>query len=257
MMVEIASLKIAEIEKMLLTAEVSEDFLTACERDKRVGVQRAWRRFLRERAERMRIEGLYGYERAAQAEGFSLIAGVDEAGRGPLAGPVVAAAVILPVGLYLPKLNDSKKLSVKARDVLYEDICEKAIAVSCAVVEADTIDRVNIYQAAVNSMYEAILALEPRPQKVLIDAVTLGQLPMPSLSIIKGDAKSASIAAASIFAKVTRDRLMMLYDKQYPQYGFAQHKGYGTTQHMEALKKYGACPLHRRSFAPVQEVLAK
>lgn len=255
MMADVASLTISEIEKQLADGPVSKEFLAACRKDKRRGVEKLWRRFQREAAERERVAALYAYEREAQQEGFSLIAGVDEAGRGPLAGPVVVAAVILPLSLYLPKLNDSKKLSPALRDTLYEVICEKAVALHCSIVDVAIIDRVNIYQATVNGMYEAILALDPNPQKVLIDAVSLAKLPMPSLSIIQGDAKSASIAAASIIAKVTRDRLMTQYDAQYPGYGFAQHKGYGTAQHLEALRKYGPCPIHRRSFEPVQAVL--
>ena len=164
------------------------------------------------------------------------------------------AAVILPHDLCLPKLNDSKKISAKVREELFDEIQEKAIAVGTALIDAQTIDRVNIYQATINGMYEAIFSLRPEPQEVLIDAVPLDKLPMPSASIIKGDAKSASIAAASIIAKVTRDRLMDEYDKVYPEYGFAQHKGYGTAQHIEALKKYGPCPIHRRSFEPVRSL---
>ena len=255
MMADVASLTISEIEKQLADGPVSKEFLAACRKDKRRGVEKLWRKFQREAAERERVAALYAYEREAHQEGFSLIAGVDEAGRGPLAGPVVVAAVILPLSLYLPKLNDSKKLSPALRDTLYEVICEKAVALHCSIVDVAIIDRVNIYQATVNGMYEAILALDPNPQKVLIDAVSLTKLPMPSLSIIQGDAKSASIAAASIIAKVTRDRLMTQYDAQYPGYGFAQHKGYGTAQHLEALRKYGPCPIHRRSFEPVQAVL--
>lgn len=255
MMADVTSLTINEIEKRLTEGAVSEEFLAACREDKRRGVERLWRKFQREADERERVDSLYVYEREAQQEGCSLVAGVDEAGRGPLAGPVVVAAVILPLGLYLPKVNDSKKLSPALRASLYEVICEKAVALHCSIVDAATIDRVNIYQATVNGMYEAILSLDPNPQKVLIDAVPLTKLPMPSLSIVQGDAKSASVAAASIIAKVTRDRLMAQYDAQYPGYGFVQHKGYGTAQHLEALRKYGPCPIHRRSFEPVQAVL--
>ena len=169
--------------------------------------------------------------------------------------PVAVAAVILPFGLFLPGLNDSKKVAPKKRESLYDEILEKAVAVRVSIVDAATIDRVNIYQATMNGMYEAILSLEPKPDKVLIDAVELMKLPMPSLSIIKGDAKSASIAAASIIAKVTRDRLMLQYDAEYPQYGFAQHKGYGTAQHIKALETYGPCPIHRKSFEPVRSMV--
>ena len=248
------TMKLKEIESALLGQTPSAEFLAACEADDRAGVQNLVKRYRREQAERERIEALYAYEYAARDEGARMVAGVDEAGRGPLAGPVVTAAVILPFGLFLPGLNDSKKVSAKKRELLYDEIMEKVVAVHVSIVDAATIDRVNIYQATMNGMYEAILSLEPKPDKVLIDAVELAKLPMPSLSIIKGDAKSASIAAASILAKVTRDRLMMQYDAEYPQYGFAQHKGYGTAQHIAALRKYGPCPIHRRSFEPVRSM---
>ena len=248
------TMKLKEIESALFGQTPSAEFLAACEADDRAGVQKLVKRYRREQAERERIEALYAYEYAARDEGARMVAGVDEAGRGPLAGPVVTAAVILPLGLFLPGLNDSKKVSAKKRELLYDEIMEKVVAVHVSIVDAATIDRVNIYQATMNGMYEAILSLEPKPDKVLIDAVELAKLPMPSLSIIKGDAKSASIAAASILAKVTRDRLMMQYDAEYPQYGFAQHKGYGTAQHIAALRKYGPCPIHRRSFEPVRSM---
>ena len=248
------TMKLKEIESALFGQTPSAEFLAACEADDRAGVQKLVKRYRREQAERERIEALYAYEYAARDEGARMVAGVDEAGRGPLAGPVVTAAVILPFGLFLPGLNDSKKVSAKKRELLYDEIMEKVVAVHVSIVDAATIDRVNIYQATMNGMYEAILSLEPKPDKVLIDAVELAKLPMPSLSIIKGDAKSASIAAASILAKVTRDRLMMQYDAEYPQYGFAQHKGYGTAQHIAALRKYGPCPIHRRSFEPVRSM---
>ncbi len=250
----VADMKPKEIEASLFTGTPSEDFVAACETDARANVQRLAKRYRRERAERDRLEALYAYEYAAQDEGARYVAGVDEAGRGPLAGPVVVAAVILPFGLFLPGLNDSKKVSPKKREQLYDEIMEKAGAVRVSIVDAATIDRVNIYQATMNGMYEAILSLDPKPDKVLIDAMELAKLPMPSLSIIKGDAKSASIAAASIIAKVTRDRMMMEYDAEYPQYGFAQHKGYGTAQHIAALREYGPCPIHRRSFEPVRSM---
>ncbi|MBP5200890.1 MAG: ribonuclease HII [Schwartzia sp.] len=249
-----ADLKVKEIEAALFKETPSEDFVAACEADARAGVQKLVKRYRRAQAERERLEALYVYEYAARDEGASYVAGVDEAGRGPLAGPVVVAAVILPFGLFLPGLNDSKKVSPNKREQLYDEILEKAVAVHVSIVDVATIDRVNIYQATMNGMYESILSLEPKPDKVLIDAVELAKLPMPSLSIIKGDAKSASIAAASIVAKVTRDRMMLKYDAEYPEYGFAQNKGYGTEQHIAALKQYGPCPIHRHSFEPVRSM---
>lgn len=251
---DVSTMTLKEIERTLATPPVSEAFLSACRSDPRKAAQRLVKRYERARAERSRVAALYAYEDAAAAEGCDIVAGVDEAGRGPLAGPVSVAAVILPRGLYLPKLNDSKKLSPKVREELFDEIQAKAIAVSSALIDAKTIDRINIYQATMNGMYESIFSLDPHPQKVLIDAVPLDRLPMPSESIIKGDAKSASIAAASIIAKVTRDRLMDAYDRQYPEYGFAHHKGYGTAEHLAALRKYGPCPIHRLSFEPIRSM---
>lgn len=245
---------IKELEAFFALEEVPDEILNMCQEDTRKSVQALLRRHERKKAERERVAALYAFEAQALAEGCQLVAGVDEAGRGPLAGPVSVAAVILPQGLYLPHLNDSKKLSPKLREELFEEIQEKAIAIGTSLVDAATIDRVNIYQATINGMYEAIFALQPPPEKVLIDAIRLEQLPMPSLSIVKGDAKSASIAAASIIAKVTRDRWMDAYDQEYPQYGFAHHKGYGTAEHLAALKKYGPCPIHRKSFEPVKSL---
>ncbi|MBP3723474.1 MAG: ribonuclease HII [Selenomonadaceae bacterium] len=211
----------------------------------------------REEKDRERVASLYEYEKTAKEEGFDLVAGVDEAGRGPLAGPVAVAAVILPFGLYLPYLNDSKKLSEKRRETLFDMIKEQATAYSVVFVDRETIDRENIYKATQNGMYDAVLKLNPAPQKVLIDAMPLDKLPVPSLSIVKGDAKSASIAAASILAKVTRDRFMKEIDAVYPEYGFKNHKGYGTKAHIEAIKKYGPCPLHRISFEPIKSMVGR
>lgn len=245
---------IKEIESLFASKCLSAAEVDCFREDERKAVGQVIRRWERAEQEKARVDALYEYERSFEAEGRTYIAGVDEAGRGPLAGPVVVAAVILPSGLFLPKINDSKKLSPKVRDELYDKIIAQAVAVERAIIDAATIDRVNIYQATVNGMYDAIFGLKPQPSQVLIDAVRLDRLPMPSLPLIKGDAKSASIAAASIIAKVERDRMMDEYDKLYPVYGFAQHKGYGTAQHVEALQKYGPCPIHRRSFEPVKSL---
>ncbi len=252
---EIHGMTIKEVEGLFAAGPVTEELLAACREDSRAATGRLVRRWEREQAERQRVEALYAYEYRAREQGAELVAGVDEAGRGPLAGPVSVAAVILPMGFFLPKINDSKKLSARVRDELYDEILAHAVAVQHVFVDEKTIDRVNIYQATINGMYNAIFALDPQPQQVLIDAVPLDRLPMPSLSLIKGDAKSASIAAASIIAKVKRDRLMDEYDKQYPMYGFAQHKGYGTAQHIAALREYGPCPIHRQSFEPVHSLM--
>ena len=218
-------------------------------------MQTILRRYERTQRERERLDAMYVYERAAIAAGHAIVAGVDEAGRGPLAGPVAVAAVILPQECYLPHLNDSKKLSHAVREELFAQIIEQAISYHVALMNAEMIDRMNILQATRTGMYEAIAALTPAPDEVLIDAVELPKLSMPSQSIIKGDAKSASIAAASILAKVTRDHLMESYDIQYPNYGFAKHKGYGTQEHIDAIRKYGICPIHRKSFDPIRSML--
>lgn len=252
---DLSNYTIKQVEALFAEQKITEEFLTLCHNDGRKAIGTLVRRYERQQQERQRVAELYNYERQFWAKGCEFVAGVDEAGRGPLAGPVSVAAVILPHDLYLPKINDSKKLSAKVRDELYDEIMDKALAVKTALVDAKTIDRVNIYQATINGMYESIFGLAQEPQAVLIDAVKLDNLPMVSESIIKGDAKSASIAAASIIAKVNRDRLMDEYDKQYPEYGFAQHKGYGTAQHIEALKKYGPCPIHRLSFEPIRSMV--
>ena len=176
------------------------------------------------------------------------ICGIDEAGRGPLAGPVVAAAAVLPKDCQILYLNDSKKLSEKKRDLLFDEIKEKAVTYGVGIVSPQVIDEINILQATYEAMRQAISQLKVTPEILLNDAVTIPGVDIMQVPIIKGDAKSVSIAAASILAKVTRDRMMMEYDQIYPEYGFAKHKGYGTAAHIAALKEYGACPIHRRTF---------
>lgn len=192
---------------------------------------------------------LWNFEHAAMEEGFSLICGVDEAGRGPLAGPVCAAAVILPPDLELEGLNDSKKLSEKRREALYPLICEQALAYGIAFASEQEIDELNILQATFLAMRRAVEQLGQKPDLALVDGnrePDFGGIPVRT--IIKGDSRSANIAAASILAKVTRDRFMLEQDAVYPQYGFAVHKGYGTQKHYAALREFGPCPIHRRSF---------
>ena len=197
-------------------------------------------------AERARLALMREYEDTYAA--CSAICGIDEAGRGPLAGPVVAGAAILPVDCEILFLNDSKKLSAKRREELYDEIQEKAIAIGIGMVGPARIDEINILQATYESMREAVRALGVVPDVLLNDAVRIPGLDVPQVPIVKGDAKSVSIAAASILAKVTRDHMMMEYDKIYPEYGFAKHKGYGTKMHNEAILTYGPCPIHRRTF---------
>lgn len=194
-----------------------------------------------------RLERMKEYER--KYEGYSIVCGIDEAGRGPLAGPVVAAAAVLPKDATILWLNDSKKLSEKRREELFQEIQEKAVTYGVGVVSPAVIDEINILQATYEAMRQAVSALSSEPDILLNDAVIIpGIDEKKQVKIIKGDAKSVSIAAASILAKVTRDRMMGEYDKLYPEYGFAQHKGYGTKAHMDAIREFGVCPIHRRSF---------
>lgn len=195
---------------------------------------------------------LYKYERELYDKGYKYIGGVDEVGRGPLIGSVVAACVILPSDFVLDGLTDSKKLSEKKRDEFYKVICNKAISIGIGIVDEKVIDEVNIYEATKIAMKKAISDTNIKPDHVLIDAMPL-DIDIPTTSIIKGDAKSISIAAASVIAKVTRDRMMYELDKIYPMYGLASNKGYGTKKHIEAIEKYGITKYHRLSFKPVSE----
>ena len=196
--------------------------------------------------EKERIYALSAFER--QYSAYSYICGIDEVGRGPLAGPVVAGAVILPKDCDILYINDSKKLSEKVREALYDEITDKAIATGLGFATPERIDEINILQATYEAMRMAIGNLSQTPDLLLNDAVTIPGISVKQVPIIKGDAKSISIGAASIIAKVTRDRLMKEYDALYPQYGFARHVGYGTAEHIAAIKEYGPCPIHRRSF---------
>ena len=195
------------------------------------------------------------FEMQAQERGFVHVAGVDEAGRGPLAGPVVAAAVILPEQFELPGLTDSKKLSAKKRDVLFSLIRTQAVAVGVGIVPAEVIDKINILQATLQAMSLAVQRLKIKADFVLVDGISPIPLPIPQQTLKKGDSRSLSISAASIMAKVVRDRLMVAYDCRYPGYGLAKHKGYGTAEHMAVIARLGPCPLHRQTFAGVREHL--
>lgn len=188
------------------------------------------------------------FETIAYAEGYRHVAGVDEAGRGPLAGPVVAAAVILPPMYLNPQINDSKILTPRSRDRLYDVIRQEALAVGVGIVEAEVIDRINILQASLQAMREAVLDLSPAPDFILLDGLNQITLETPQKTLVRGDARSISIAAASIVAKVSRDRIMETYHHQFPQYNFLKNKGYGTAEHRRALKEAGMCKIHRRSF---------
>lgn len=240
--------------------QVSEELLAQLEGDPRQGVK-ALARTLRERLgkrqrEDERLGRLLRFETELRAQGYSRIAGVDEAGMAPLAGPVVAASVILPADYRLPGIDDSKKIAnEKRREELALQIKADAIAWAVGRAEVEEIDRLNIFHAGLLAMRRAALGLPSQPDFFLVDARTIPDLPVPQRGVVHGDALSASIAAASIIAKTTRDRLMAEFDRSYPGYGLAAHKGYPTPEHFQRLRSLGASPIHRRSFAPVREVL--
>lgn len=206
----------------------------------------ALKRQLKIETEMARVEQMCAFEK--EYSSYKLICGIDEAGRGPLAGPVVAGACILPKDARIMYINDSKKLSEKKRELLFEEIKDKALAYAVGIVDEKVIDQINILQATYMAMRQAVEKLGLKPDLTLNDAVTIPDLGIKQVPIVKGDAKSISIASASILAKVTRDHLMMEYDKLYPEYGFAKHKGYGTAAHYEALRKYGPSKIHRMTF---------
>ena len=243
---------INEIKEELQNTEVKglSDFIKEYESDDRkqviVLVNRASKNIEAYNKELLRTEKMKEYEK--KYSDYEYICGIDEVGRGPLAGPVVTGAVILPKDCDILYLNDSKQLSEKKREELYDIIMEKAVAVSVGYNSPERIDEINILQATLEAFEQSIEKMDPRPTLLLNDAVKLPHIDIPQVPIIKGDAKSVSIAAASIVAKVTRDRLMVKYDEIYPEYGFASNKGYGSASHIEAIRKYGPTPIHRRSF---------
>ena len=249
---------IKEVKERLATIdELDHPLFEELILDGRAGVQAAISKRKRELQkqvdEDLRLEKMLAYEKELYAQGIDLIAGVDEVGRGPLAGPVVAAAVILPKACKIPGLNDSKKIPKSKHKEIYEAVLQNAIAIGIGIKDNQVIDQVNIYEATKLAMMEAIGQLEPQPQHLLIDAMKL-DLPISQISIIKGDANSLSIAAASIVAKVTRDQMMEEFDREYPGYDFAQNAGYGTANHLAGLHKLGVTPIHRRSFEPVKSM---
>ena len=244
-------------ERLAMIDELDHPFFEELILDGRAGVQAAISKRKRELQkqvdEDLRLEGMLAYEKELYTQGIQLIAGVDEVGRGPLAGPVVAAAVILPKACKIPGLNDSKKIPKSKHKEIYEAVLQNAVAIGIGIKDNQVIDQVNIYEATKLAMMEAIGQLEPQPQHLLIDAMRL-DLPISQTSIIKGDANSLSIAAASIVAKVTRDQMMEEFDREYPGYDFAQNAGYGTSNHLAGLDQLGVTPIHRRSFEPVKSM---
>lgn len=250
---------VSEIKEKLQSVETIDDpFFQTCLLDERKGVQVAVKQWHKKQAAKQelldRFEMMNQYETAAQNHGYEFVAGIDEVGRGPLAGPVVSAAVILDMNNSIIGLNDSKKLSLKRRDELFEEIKEKAVSIGVGILTADEIDEHNILGATKLAMKEATLNLSQKPDLLLVDAVKL-DTPIPQEMIIKGDMKSNSIAAASIIAKVTRDIMMVEYDQLYPGYGFKNNAGYGTKEHLDGLELHGPTPIHRKSFAPVKKYL--
>ena len=246
---------IKEIKAEFAQAEDNQtkslDFLiNEYKNDSRSGVKQIVNKYIKQkedlRKEIERTNNMKVYEKKYRQ--YTYIGGIDEVGRGPLAGPVCAACVILPKDCDILHINDSKKLSEKKRESLYDEIIEKAICFGVGSSNASRIDEINILQATYEAMKNSIVDMNPQPDLLLVDAETIPNLSIEQLSIIKGDSKSISIAAASIVAKVVRDRLMVAYDKIFPQYNFASNKGYGSKEHIEAIKKYGPCPIHRRSF---------
>ncbi|NRO19062.1 ribonuclease HII [Lactobacillus helveticus] len=241
--------------KELLSTDVTEDQLAELEKDPRVGVQKLIISYRKKQAKLLAKKQAFlerfSYEKQFWQKG-ELVAGVDEVGRGPLAGPVVTAAVIIDHSFDLLEVNDSKKLSPEKRLQLYPKILSEAVSVGIGVKSAAVIDQINIYEADRQAMAQAVKALDVKPNALLVDAMNV-PVDLPQIELIKGDAKSNSIAAASIVAKVFRDKLMDDYDKIYPQYGFPRNAGYGTKEHIDALKKYGPTPIHRKTFAPVSD----
>ena len=244
----------AQLAELINLDKLTSDQIDELRNDPRSTISKLIKKWDKLQLEKARVQTLYHYEFQLKKKGINFIAGVDEAGRGPLAGPVVVASVILPLGIHIPYINDSKKLSQNRRETIYQFILDHAIKIKRAVISEKVIDEINIYQATIQGMYQVIDELQPQVEAVLIDAVKLDKLAVPSISIIKGDALSASIAAASIVAKVERDRLMDQIDKKYPMYGFAKNKGYGTAELIQAIQTYGACEFHRRTFEPIKSL---
>lgn len=254
-------MKIEEIKKMLAASEqVDEEILPVLARDSRSGVQKLYNKLINERdkgiREKERLKNILKYEDNCRSQGYRLIAGVDEAGRGPLAGPVAAGAVILPEDIEaLTGVNDSKQLTAGKRKQLAEQIKEAALGWSVDLATVEEIERLNIRNASFLAMARAVDKLDVKPEILLVDGFIIPGVKIKQQAIVGGDAKSLSIAAASILAKVERDKIMEEYHALYPQYGFDKHKGYGTRQHIEAIMQYGPCPVHRRDFKPVRSYL--
>ena len=250
-------MKISEVKELLAAAPTPEQ-MAMLQADERSGVKKLlaayYKRLEKAALEQTRFESMLTYEKEYYAQGMQYVAGVDEAGRGPLAGPLVIAAVILPQAVFIAGLNDSKQLSAAKREQLYDEIIAKAVAIEVNIVSVSNIDKLNIYTATQRGMAEVLEHLPVQPQVALIDAMPVEAKGINTVSIVHGDALSASIAAASIIAKVTRDRIMERLDKLFPAYGFSHNKGYGSGAHMQAIAEFGATKWHRRSYEPVKSM---
>ena len=249
---------IKEIQEQLAqVSDLQDPLFQALKQDERSGVQKLLlkrqKEIQAELDEDLRLEYMLRYEKELYSQGFQAIAGIDEVGRGPLAGPVVAAAVILPPNCKIKGLNDSKKIPKKKHEEIYQAVLDQALSVGLGIMYNQTIDRVNIYEATKLAMKEALSKLSLKPDYLLIDAMKL-DVEIPQESIIKGDANSLSIAAASVVAKVTRDKLMADYDKEYHGYDFAKNAGYGTRSHLQGLERSGVTPIHRKTFEPIKSM---
>ena len=252
---------IKEIKELLATVkDLESPIFLELEKDGRSGVQKEIgkrkKAIQAELDEDLRLEAMLSYEKELYKQGLTLIAGVDEVGRGPLAGPVVAAAVILPQNCKIQGLNDSKKIPKKKHLEIFQAVQDQALSIGIGIMDNHVIDKVNIYEATKLAMKEAVSQLEPQPEHLLIDAMKL-ELPISQTSIIKGDANSLSIAAASIVAKVARDKIMANYDQEFPGYDFGQNAGYGTAKHLEGIDKHGITPIHRTSFEPIKTIVSE
>ena len=250
-------MKISEVKELLAAAPTPEQ-IAMLQADERSGVKKLlaayYKRLEKAALEQARFESMLTYEKEYYAQGMQYVAGVDEAGRGPLAGPLVIAAVILPQAVFIAGLNDSKQLSAAKREQLYDEIIAKAVAIEVNIVSVSNIDKLNIYTATQRGMAEVLEHLPVQPQVALIDAMPVEAKGINTVSIVHGDALSASIAAASIIAKVTRDHIMERLDKLFPAYGFSHNKGYGSGAHMQAIAEFGATKWHRRSYEPVKSM---
>lgn len=250
-------MKISEVKELLAAAPTPEQ-IAMLQADERSGVKKLlaayYKRLEKAALEQARFESMLTYEKEYYAQGMQYVAGVDEAGRGPLAGPLVIAAVILPQSVFIAGINDSKQLSAAKREQLYDEIIAKAVAIEVNIVSVSNIDKLNIYTATQRGMAEVLENLPVQPQVALIDAMPVEAKGINTVSIVHGDALSASIAAASIIAKVTRDRIMERLDKLFPAYGFSHNKGYGSGAHMQAIAEFGATKWHRRSYEPVKSM---